>query len=168
MKLLNIAGAVCALAVVGYALFQQSTSHTVAQYSSVAFTGPVHPTTAEVAAFTQARAKGQTLPSGWAITRFEGKVTATDTGIVMYGTNERAWTITVQDDSSDLATATFYVNGTAVYTATRANGGIIDRSGQALATLPALVPPAGQNWTGKVQWTGDNGTVRSAEMTGHQ
>jgi len=163
MRILTPIAGVLVLGLIGYAFYQQPASHTVLVADAAAFTCPQTPTSAEVTAFVEASAKHQTLPSGWQVTSNEGKVTATDTGMVMLGTNERAWSVSILDEQPDLSTATVYLNSQAVFTATRANGGIIDRSGWSLATLPVLVPPQGQAFSLKVSWTANSGAVRDYE-----
>ena len=159
MKFMAVAAAVVVLGFSAYAWYR-TPSHTVTTIETVAFTGPVHPTVAQVAAFSSARAKHTALPSGFTVDGLEGKVTVVDTGLTL-ATGERGWTVSVLDNQADLASATVYVNSQAVYTATRANGGIVDRAGYSLATLPVLVPAADQTWSGKVEWTANDNSVRS-------
>ena len=49
------------------------------------------------------------------------------------------------------------INDQVVATATRQNGGVVDRSGQALATLSVLLPAGSA--TVEVDWTATNGEV---------
>lgn len=163
MQKLAIIGAILLFSAAGFALYQQSSSATVTTIDAVAFTSPTNPSQGEIAAFSEAIAKNETLPAGWTITGNEGKVRVVDTGLIVPTTAERSWTVTVIDEQSDLASATVYVNGQAIYTATRANGGIVDRGVMSIATLPVLVPPAGQSWAGKVDWTGNDGVIRVVE-----
>jgi hypothetical protein len=147
---------------VGYAYFQQqSVSKQLVVSEAHAITCPVNPTQSEVTAFATAMVNQQPLPSGWAIAGFEGKVTATDTGHVMQPSGERAWTVNVVDDQSDIDFAKLYIDSELVFTATRASGSILDRNGMSIATLPVLVPPPGESWTGRLEWTSVAGVTRS-------
>jgi len=164
MKMISTTiGTIAVLGLGAFAWYGPTSPAPVATIKSVAFSGPTNPSVSEVAAFSEALAKNQPLPSGWQLTANEGGVRVIDNGYAVPGTGERSWSVTVVDDQADLSSATVYVNGQSVYTATRANGGIVDRGTMSIATLPVLVPPAGQTWTGEVQWIANDGTVRDAE-----
>jgi len=135
----------------------------VAHVKAGTYTSPPNPSTSELAAINRAVTRGDPLPSGWALAHDEGTVKVMDTGFAIPGTGERAWNVTVYAVQADLSSATVYINGQSVPTATRANGGILDRAGMSLATLPVLVPPASQTWTGKVEWVANDGFIRSLE-----
>lgn len=159
---LILIAAIASVAVCGYALRRYDGPHTVGsiQSHSHTWTGSGSPTLANVEALNQAVASNQSPPTNWQASPRVETVKATDTGFSVPGTGERSWSVTVYVPTDDISTATAYVNNQPVFTATRANGSIIDRSGMSLATLPVLVPPSGQSWTGKVQWTANDGTVR--------
>ena len=129
------------------------------------FTGPINPSSSEVSAFLQATRDGSQLPDGWSITAFEGQVKAIDTGIVLQPSGERAWSVTVVDETADLSTATIYLDDVEVYTATRANGGIVDRGNMGVATLPVLLPPQDQPFSVEVSWVANDGTVRGSSVS---
>jgi hypothetical protein len=57
--------------------------------------------------------------------------------------------------------AKLYIDSELVFTATRASGSILDRNGMSIATLPVLVPPPGESWTGRLEWTSVAGVTRS-------
>jgi hypothetical protein len=67
----------------------------------------------------------------------------------------RTWKITVRAPREKLASATASVDGSDVHTATRDNGGIVDRDDDALATL--VLPRTTWRWEGKVKWVGADG-----------
>lgn len=79
---------------------------------------------------------------------------------------ERAWIISVQAPREKLASATAHVRGADAQTATRLNGGIVDRPDDALATL--VVPRTTWAWEGRVVWVGLDGKGHGSggELTG--
>jgi hypothetical protein len=149
--LLVLATSLTAVGVFAFGPQTPNNSRALAAVDSAAFTCPLHYTDDEIKAFTEARLKGLPLPDGWAVTQMDGRVTVTDPGVVKAGTSERSWSVTIVDDSVDLARATFSIDGKVVFTATRDKGAIVDRSGVSTATLPVLVPPKSQSWNGKVR-----------------
>jgi hypothetical protein len=153
---------VAALGVAAFAVFQGDPAELLLNRKAFSFTGPTNPTSSQVAAFLEAKLNGTQLPSGWSVTGSEGQVQVVDTGLVLYPSNERQWSVTVIDETADISTATIYLDDEDVYTATRANGGIVDRLGKGIATLPVLVPPASQAFELKATWTANDGvTIRS-------
>ena len=149
----------------GYALVRaqvHGTAHSVGSIKSVShtWTGTGTPALSDIEALNHAVAMNQAIPSNWQASPRVETVKATDSGFDVPGTGERAWSVTVYVPTDDISSATVFVNNQPQFTATRANGAIVDRAGMSLATLPVLVPPAGQSWTGKVQWIANNGTVR--------
>lgn len=158
-----IAAVVLAFGAGAFAYLQSTPSKQLYSSSRVAFTGPINPSESEIVAFNQAVANGTTVPPGWTITQDEGKVKVVDTGIALQQSGERAWVVTVVDQPSDLASATVFLDSAGVYTATHGNGGIVDRQGFAIATLPVLVPPPGQGFELGVSWTATDGTTTRSE-----
>lgn len=155
------------ISVLAFGFVQQGMSSQVMRVEANTFTYPAGsiPTVEAVTAYHTARLNGTTIPSGWAVGGTEGKVTVTDTGHIMVPSGERSWTASVVDDQADLDSAHIYINSQLVFSATRANGAIIDRNGMSIANLSALVPPVGQAWTGRIEWIAVNGHVRSYELS---
>jgi len=152
----------CSLAAIGY---EMSASKPVASMDGYSFIGPVNPTPAEVSLFTVAVAAGKSPPPGWTVTGMEGKVSVVDTGSIVSATRERVWSVTLMDDTADLDTATVYLNSEPRFTATRANGAILDRSGMSVATLPLILPEAGTASTARVEWRDADNVVRAWECS---
>lgn len=109
---------------------------------------------------------GTSLPTSITTVSNEGKVTARLTGLVIYSTNERQVTITVEDEPADLTLAQVYLNGQLIATATVQNGDIVVRGSNAVATKSVLIPPAGQSYNLEARWTASDARVRSASLQG--
>jgi hypothetical protein len=164
MRTAFVIGAVVALSLSGFAFYQWSTASMNMELQKGTYSGPANATPAQIRAANVAIATGQPLPAGWHLIHDEGTVKVVDTGVKIPQTGERAWTVTVLAPRTDLVSATAYVNSQPVYTATRANHGITDRGNMSIATLPVLVPPATQTWTGKVEWVADDSTIRDTSI----
>lgn len=86
------------------------------------------------------------LPEGVSIVSDNGRITVIWNGITNIQTGEGMLTTLLRDDSNDLDEARLYKDGVLQATATRANGGIIDRGGsgksQATLTFSAVVVPS--------------------------
>ena len=154
------------VSVVAFGFAQPGMPSQVMRVEANSFTYPAGsiPTVEAVTAYHTARLNGTALRPGWAVGGTEGKITVTDTGHVMVPSGERSWTASVVDDQVDLHSAHLYINSRLVFSATRANGTIIDRDGMSIATLSALVPPVGQAWTGRIEWIAEQGHVRSYDL----
>lgn len=165
-KLLVPAVVLASVSILALTFAQQSISSQVMRVEANAFTYPSGsiPSVQDVTAYHTARINGTSLPVGWTVGAMEGKVTVTDTGHIMESSGERSWTASIVDNQVDLDSAHVYINSQLVLSATRANGMIIDRSGMSIANLSVLVPPASQAWTGRLEWIGANGYVRSYEL----
>ena len=139
---------------------QAPTSHQVYQEHVFTVSPPANYTEAQEIAYVEAVANGHPLPSGWVKTGEEGDVTATLTGVSDPVTHEQQITVTVRDDTAHMDSASLILNDSQVCTATRATGGIIDRSGSALATMSTLVP-ATPPYKLEVRWVSATGVKHS-------
>lgn len=163
MKSIVIISVALTTSLAAWAYYQQTPSKAVGTVEAFSVSHLQPFTDEDVRAMTSALVNGHAMPPGWQITSMEGKVHAVDTGMRLVPTGEQLWTVTVMDDSDDLEVATVSINGQVIETATRANGKVKDRSGMAIATMGVVVPPEGQSWQGKVEWTDSDGTVRLFE-----
>lgn len=101
---------------------------------------------------------GDTVPDGVSNLHWGGRHEITPMG-------PRAFVASVEDDSIDLLRARIHVNGIPLWTATRANGRIVDRGAFATATLPFFLPPVGSSYTVKLSWTGFDGRTQSSSTS---
>lgn len=101
---------------------------------------PATYTAADEVAYMEAAANGDPFPAGWTEVSDEGEVTGTLTGLVDPRTLDRQITVSVRDDDADLDTASLYLSGAQVCVATRATGSVVERDGQATATMSTFVP----------------------------
>lgn len=146
----------CALTLVALALYRPSTAWSAGTVRAFTLSGPPVLTPEELRAANLALTMGEALPAGWRLEHDEGTVQVVDAGKLGSG---KDWVVSVRARREDLVSATAYVNGSAVKTATRENGGIVDRAEDAVATL--VVPVSSLAWAGRVEWIGADGTVRS-------
>lgn len=145
------------LGLVAITLYRPSTAWSAGTVQASTLSGPPVFTLEELRAANVAMTDGTPLPPGWGLEHDEGTVQVVDAGKLGSG---KDWVVTVRAQPQDLVSATAYVNGSAVKTATRENGGIVDRAEDAVATLVVPVPAIA--WAGKVEWVGADGTVRSS------
>ena len=141
-----------ALIVCGLTCYWPSLAWSERTVSTAAYRGPALVTPEDMRAFNLARAQDKPLPAGWSRIRGAGTVRIVETG----GT----WKITVQARREDLVSATAYVDGSVVRSATRENGGIVDLGDDAIATR--VVPETPWTFAGKVEWIGSDGSVSSS------
>ena len=140
-----------------------STSKTVHHTKSAAFYAPSNSTTQDYVHFAHNLIYGTTWATALGSTAFEGEVKGVLTGLAIAPTGERQLVVTVVDDVPDVDSASVYVLGVLAATATRENGGVIERNGQAIATLGVLIP-AGPPVQVEARWTSSSGVVRSAAV----
>lgn len=114
------------------------------------FAAPATISDAQMEALNIAIVQGSSLPSGFTKLQSVGAVKVTLTGAIL-DSGEVQFVVTLIDESADLETAQLYVGTTLLGTATPANGGIIDRSGLAAATLTGWQLPSAFT-TGRIQW----------------
>ena len=105
--------------------------------------------------------KGTPVPAGFTQVD-KGEVDSSFTGRVDFTTGELQIAVTVLDDSEDLEEARLLVDGVLQATASRANGGIVERAdGDALATLQGWLPPVWSGYRVEVEWDLDPGGARA-------
>lgn len=165
VRLLVGAGAVLVLCSVVTALFQLPFYPKTVYRSDTRFYASTSPPTfAEMEALCDATMKHTPLPPGFVLTKSDGKVTGMITGAMPGPPPEYSINVTVYAPIEDVAQATLHLGDQVLFTATRANGAIVDRAGNALATLTGLVPEPG-HFTVKVFWVGNNGQWHQEELT---
>jgi hypothetical protein len=160
MKLMLVAVAASGLSWAGYSFFRPPALPRTYHSSSCAFTAPVDASEAERSAFMVAFAKNEPLPEGWSITN-QTTIDAIDTGVVQ-PSGERLWIVTLEGNTSEVSNANAYVDSRYVFHATRENGAVVDQDGKSVATLPVLLPPPGEEWTAKVEWLDECGSVQTS------
>jgi hypothetical protein len=101
---------------------------------------------------------GAPLPPGFTQLDNLGEVDGSFTGRVDFTTGKLQLVVTVLDDVEDLEEARLVVDGVLQATATRANGGVVERAdGDALATLLGWIPPVWSGYRVEVEWDLDPG-----------
>jgi len=161
--------AIVCLGAVGVAtavLVRQSTpAQQVYQSKAVMYSHDANISEEDLDALAQAIALGTTPPASVALEDNCGVVTGILTGLVLEGPGEHQFTVTINDDEADLDTARLFLGGQQVAIATIANGGVVVRSGKAIAALTGfttVVPPENV----KVEWSGPStSAARSDEVT---
>ena len=136
--------------------------------SASAWQHPPDATKEQLLALSKHIHEGAPAPAGFTLIESLGDVTGSLTGTVDAATGEREIKVEVTDDIDDLEEARLLVDGALKATATRANGGIVDRpaDGSAIATLDAWSPPDGSSWSVVVQWDIDpGGPVRESSYS---
>lgn len=160
------AALVVGISAAGLALVQSGAStpsKTVHHTKSAAFYAPTDSTTQDYVHFAHNLIYGTSWATALGSTSFEGEVKGVLTGLAIEPTAERQLVVTVVDDVPDLESASVFVSGVHAATATRQNGGVIDRNAQAIATLSVLIP-AGNPVQVEARWTSSSGVVRSASV----
>jgi hypothetical protein len=105
--------------------------------------------------------RGTPVPAGFTELH-NSEVDSSFTGRVDFTSGEMQIAVTVLDDSEDLEEARLIVDGVLQATATRANGGIVERAdGDALATLQGWLPPVWSGYRVEVEWDLDPGGARA-------
>jgi len=104
-----------------------------------------------------------TLPSGITESTFYGRVSASLALVEVNGTAEPQVIVTVVDDSADIDRAELFDGAQLLFSATRATGSIVDRSGFGIATLTAFVPASRSAIT--VRWTSTANVAREESVT---
>lgn len=130
LGLLMLGGIVLAAA----AFVPSPPSVTLFDLKSIAFDRPAGATLSDEVGFASNFAFGTSEPTTLVAGDPQGKVTAVATGFRLSNGDHQV-VITLQDESNDMMEAQVFVNGVLKKTATRANGGIIDSDGQAIATM---------------------------------
>lgn len=160
-RLLLAAGLTAALAAgTGYALHRGApwspAPRTLTGGSTAVWQPPPRATEEQRLALAEHELGGAPVPPGFTL---ENKVEHHLTGSVNAATDARELKVEVTDGIDDLEEARLYVDGALKDTATRANGGIVDRpaDGYATATLNAWIPPEGTSWSAAVEWDTDPG-----------
>ena len=99
---------------------------------------------------------GGPLPAGFTL---QSEVARRFTGRVDPATGRRELELELKVPTADLEEARVYVDGALQATATRANGGLVDRpaDGMCTATLKAWIAPAGRSFKVAVRWDTDPG-----------
>jgi hypothetical protein len=134
------------------------------------FYSPGEPTDAELAALTDSVALGTPPPSRFVLTSMEGRITGMITGELAGPPHEYSIQVLLVAPADSVSTATLYLGeqvlftATILFTATRNSGAVVDRNGQALATMTALVPASG-HFTVRVVWVGTDGRTRQDGLT---
>lgn len=168
-RVLGIAVVVSGLSVAGWAFFQVGTPAQVVFHKKMwAYTALPGATIQDRDTFHHNLAFGGPLPSTMVLNSDQGAVKGTLTGLVLNPSGERQLTVTLIDDSNDVQIARVYLSGALVATATRQNGGIVDRAGKAIATLSVFIPPAGLNYSVQVGWDSSGGHTRNETVTTNQ
>jgi len=168
MKICALGIAVIALSAAGFAVIraQQGTAKQIFHSKNFAYSFPSGATQQDRDNFFHNVIYGTSNSTTLTLDENIGEVKGTLTGLVMVGTNERQLTVTILAPTAGVQQARTYVNNQLVATATVANGGIIVRSGMALATMSILIPPAGTTYTVEAQWDPTTGPTRSQAVTG--
>jgi hypothetical protein len=131
------------LSAAGWAYFQgtvPNTSKTVREHKACTFSVPANATVADRASFARNFAFGTNDPTTLSLVERKGEVNAVLTGLALSPSGERQLIVTVVDDIPDLLSCSVELNGQVGPLATRANGGVIDRNGQAIGTISLLIP----------------------------
>jgi hypothetical protein len=128
------------------------------------FYTPGEPTDAELAGLTDSVALGTPAPSRFVLTSMEGTITAMITGELAGPPHEYSIHVSLAAPADSVSTATLYLGERVLFTATRNSGAVVDRNGQALATMTALVPASGR-FTVRVVWVGTDGRTRHDSLT---
>jgi hypothetical protein len=109
---------------------------------------------------------GTPAPAGFTQLKSLGEVDGSFTGRIDLTTGELQIEVTVLDDSEDLEEARLSVDGVLQATATRANGGIVERAdGDALATLQGWIPSVWNGYRVEVEWDFDPGCASRKSST---
>ena len=152
------------LSVAGFAFYQSSTATTVFDEKDVNLYFPVSPTNTDIENFGRNLIFGTDDPTTIVQASDEGWVRGTLTGLELLS-GERQFIATVIDDNADIDHAEIYIDGVLTMTATRANGGVVDRPTKAIATMNVMIPPATSTFTVEVRWISNAGQTRSHIVT---
>lgn len=100
-------------------------------------------------------------PPGFTVMQSLGRVKGTLTGL-MLASGEQQLVVTIVDEAADLQSAELYVDGALEFSASLANGSIIERNGLRVATMSTFVADS----TTKVMaaWTDSSGFTFSDEV----
>ncbi|MCI0589748.1 MAG: hypothetical protein L0323_23275 [Planctomycetes bacterium] len=125
---------------------------------------PPNPTNEECIQAAQSLDAGLPLPPGWSIVSYDGRIEGWRTGRVTRDGKHHFIAVRSDDLATKLETATLKVDGVVVFTATRANGAIVDTPDGPVATLSGFTPIV-PNTTIELGWTNAAGVACSETVT---